>query len=347
MLGVGIIGCGAISRMHIDSFLQIPETKIVAVASLHASSARQTGERLHVDWYTDVEEMLKRPDIQLVSICTPSGLHSAAAIAAAKAGKHVIVEKPLDVTLPKIDAMIEACKQYHVQLHCIFNNRYRPGNEFLKKAIDAGRFGRLINANATIRWYREPDYYLKSPWHGTQLLDGGGALMNQSIHYIDLLLWMAGNVESVCAYTGTLLHNSIETEDTAVAALRFENGALGTILATTSTYPGYPASLQIVGTRGSAEIQDGVIRSWSFIDSDPLDQEAAQYRSEAPVDNLRASDPMAFACAEHKMQIERSVEAILHDGEPDIGGAEARKSVALILAIYASAATGKLMRPES
>ena len=209
MLNVGIIGCGAISRMHIDSFLQLPDTRIVAVSDVNEAAAKRTAEALNADWYTDLREMLARDDIDLVSICTPSGLHSAAAIAAAEAGKHVIVEKPLDVTLEKIDAMIEACRKNHVQLHCIFNNRYRAGNMFVKKAIDAGRFGRLINANANVRWYREPDYYLKSPWHGTKALDGGGALMNQSIHYIDLLLWMAGDVESLAAYTATLLHKTI------------------------------------------------------------------------------------------------------------------------------------------
>ncbi|MEG1524410.1 MAG: Gfo/Idh/MocA family oxidoreductase [Clostridia bacterium] len=341
MINVGIIGCGAISKMHIDSYLQIPGTKIVAVTDVNEAAAKRIAEALSADWYTDVHKMLTRKDLDLVSVCTPSGLHSMAVIAAAEAGKHIIVEKPLDVTLPKIDAMIEACDRNGVQLHCIFNNRYRAGNAFLKKAIEAGRFGRLINANASIRWYRDPDYYLKSPWHGTVMLDGGGALMNQSIHYIDLLLWMAGDVACLSAYTGTLLHKTIETEDTAVAALRFQNGALGTVLATTSTYPGYPAELQIVGERGSASITDGIIKQWAFVDSDPLDDEAALYRNDIAVDNERASNPMAFACTEHKRQIERSVTTILSNGKPEIGGFDARRSVALILAIYESAASGK------
>ncbi len=343
MLNVGIIGCGAIAKMHIDSYLQIPETRIVAVSDVNETAAKRTAEALHVYWYTDVQEMLDREDLDLVSICTPSGLHSAAAIAAAQAGKHVIVEKPLDVKLDKIDAMIEACEKNGVQLHCIFNNRYREGNIFLKKAIEAGRFGRLINANASIRWYREPDYYVKSPWHGTKKLDGGGALMNQSIHYIDLLLWMAGDVDCLSAYTGTLLHKTIETEDTAVAALKFRNGALGTVLATTSTYPGYPAELEIVGERGSASIEDGILKQWAFIDSDPLDDEAIKYQGEMVIDNGRASVPMAFSCAEHKKQIEHTVMTILKNGKPEIDGRSARKSVALILAIYESAATGNFV----
>ncbi|MBQ7600707.1 MAG: Gfo/Idh/MocA family oxidoreductase [Lachnospiraceae bacterium] len=341
MMNVGVIGCGAISKMHIDSFLKIPETRITAVSDINQASAERVAKELGADFYTDYHDLLTRKDIDLVSVCTPSGLHGEPVIAAAKAGKHVIVEKPLEITLDKIDAMISACEENHVQLHCIFNNRFREGNIFVKKAIEAGRFGKLINANASVRWYRNPDYYLKSPWHGTRALDGGGALMNQSIHYVDLLLWMAGGVEEVSAYTGTLLHKTIETEDTAVAALRFKNGALGTILATTSTYPGFPAELQIVGERGNASIQDGVIRDWSFIDSDPLDEEAKAYMSDAPIDNTRASDPMAFACEHHKRQIERAVRAILTGSEPDIGGLEARKSVELILGIYESSQKGR------
>ena len=341
MINVGIIGCGAISKMHIDSYLQIPETKIVAVSDANEANAKRIADGLSVDWYTDFYQMLERKDIDLVSVCTPSGLHGMAAIAAAKAGKHVVVEKPLDVTLSKIDSVIKACDDYGVQLHCIFNNRYREGNQFLKKAITAGRFGQMINANASIRWYRDQDYYLKSNWHGTLALDGGGALMNQSIHYVDLLIWMMGDVESLSAYTATLLHKTIEAEDTAVAALRFKNGALGTILATTSTYPGYPAELQFVGERGSASIVDGIIKQWAFIDHDPLDAEAALYWRDVAVDNERASSPMAFSCNEHKRQIERSISSILSNSKPEIGGLDARRSVALVLAVYESSATGK------
>ena len=336
MLGVGIIGCGAISKMHIASFQDIPDTEIRAVSSKSEKSAKATGEELNVPWYTDYNELLKRDDIQVVSICTPSGLHGEAAIAAANAGKHVIVEKPLEVTLDKIDAIIDACKRNNVKLNCIFNNRYREGNQFLKKTIDSGRFGKLINANMSVRWYRAPEYYKGSSWHGNLALDGGGALMNQSIHYIDLLLYFAGGVDSVSAYANTLLHTYIEAEDTVVAACRFNNGALGTILATTSVYPGYPAVIQITGERGSASISDGTILDWKFLDFDPLDEEAKQYLS-GTVDNSRASDPMAFSHHYHYLQIKNAVNSILNGTNPDIDGEEARKSVELILRIYESA----------
>ena len=339
MIGVGIIGCGAISRMHIASYNDIPETEIRAVASKSEASARRKGEELGVDWYTDCNELLARDDIQLVSVCTPSGAHAEACIAAANAGKHVVVEKPLDVTLEKIDEIIEACRKNNVKLNCIFNNRYRPGNVFFKKAIEEGRFGRLINANMSVRWYRTPEYYQKSSWHGKSALDGGGALMNQSIHYVDLLLWFAGEVESLHAYKDALLHTSyIDVEDTAAAVVRFRNGAIGTVLATTSVYPGYPAMIQIAGERGSAAIADGLITEWNFRDEDPLDAEAEKYRC-GEVDNDRASDPMAFDYHDHKTQIESAVASIINNTRPDIDGEEARKSVKFILDIYKSAET--------
>lgn len=336
MIGVGIIGCGAISKMHIASYRDIPETEIRAVASKSEASARKKGEELGVPWYTGYNELLARDDIQLVSVCTPSGAHAEPCIAAAKAGKHVVVEKPLDVTLERIDAIIEECGRNGVKLNCIFNNRYRPGNIFFKKAIDQGRFGRLINANMSVRWYRTPEYYKLSSWHGKAALDGGGALMNQSIHYVDLLLWFAGEVESLHAYKDALLHSYIDVEDTAAAVVRFKNGAIGTVLATTSVYPGYPAVIQIAGERGSAAIADGLITEWNFADEDPLDAEAQLFRTGA-VDNDRASDPMAFDYHDHKTQIESAVASVLNNTKPDIDGEEARKSVKFILDIYKSA----------
>ena len=336
MLGVGVIGCGAISKLHVDSYLEMDNVVLKAVSDVNSERAKKVGYAHNIDCYESFEELLTRDDIDLVSICTPSGLHKDIVIAAAEAKKHIIVEKPIDVTLEKIDAMIAACRHNDVKLACIFNNRYREGNIFIKKAIEADRFGKIINANALIRWYREPDYYLGSNWRGTWALDGGGALMNQSIHYIDLLIWLAGGVQSVFAYTGTLLHKTIETEDTAVASLRFKNGALGSIIAATSIYPGFAADIQITGERGSVSISDGVINYWLFNDKDSMDEEANEYMSNE-VDNDRASVPMAFSHFYHKKQIISAIDSILKDQEPDINGEEARKSVELILHIYKSA----------
>jgi len=307
------------------------------VSDVNADNARKTGQELGVEYYSNPDGLLARNDIQLVSICTPSGLHEEVAVKAAGAGKNIVIEKPLEVTLQKIDHIIEACRENGVRLACIFNVRYKEGYEFLKKAIEAGRLGRLINANAFVRWYREPDYYLKSAWRGTWALDGGGALMNQSIHYIDLLQWLAGSVESIYAYTATLLHKSIQTEDTAAAALKFRNGALGVVMAGTSIYPGFTAQIQITGERGSVSVDDGIITTWAFKDKDDLDLMAEQYMHKQ-ADDRRSSDPMAFDHFYHKKQLQQAVDAFRLGKDHEIDGMEARKSVEIILGIYKSAA---------
>lgn len=341
MLGVGIIGCGAISKMHIEAFENNPHTQIRGVASKSEESAKKAGERLSVPWYTDYRELLEREDIQLISVCTPSGLHMETVLYAAERGIHAIVEKPLEISTERIDCMVEACKRNHVLLGSIFNNRYTDAHRFLKRAVDAGRLGTMLNVNGSVRWYRKPSYYADSSWRGTWALDGGGALMNQSIHYVDLLLWLAGEAESVSAYTGTLLHKSIETEDTAALCVRFRCGALGTFVGTTSSYPGYPAELQLTGTRGSVTVTDGAITAWNFLDEDPLDEEAKMLMATGTAANNRAADPMAFAAQNHCREIDAFVDAILQGWSAPIDGAEARKSVAFIETVYRSAKSGK------
>lgn len=343
MLGVAIVGCGAVSRLHVQSLIGMSGIHLAAVSDLDRERARTFGEEFGVAFYGDVEEMLARNDVDVVSICTPSGLHEEIAVLAANAGKHVIVEKPVEITLKKIDNMITVCVKNNVKLACMFNNRYREGNLFVKRAIDNGRLGRLISVNAFVRWYRDQDYYLKSGWRGTWALDGGGALMNQGIHYVDLMQWFAGDVESVCAYADKLLHKTIETEDTAAAILKFRSGTIGAILAGTSIYPGFPAEIQITGERGSVSIRDGTIGTWSFKDKDALDEEAVFYMGGC-VDNGRASSPMEFDCTYHKKQYRHIIDSLNMGTEPEINGTEARKSVEIVLAIYKASAERKEIR---
>ena len=336
MLRVGIIGCGGIAPKHIEAYQRCGQTEIKAVASAGEQNAKRTGEKLGVPWYTDYRKMLDRGDIDLVSICTPNGFHMEPALEAARRKIHVVLEKPLEITTERVDRIIEAGEKNGVAISCIFNHRFSNAHAFLKEAVDQGRFGRLINVNVATRWYRAPKYYSDSPWHGTLALDGGGALMNQGIHYIDLLQWLSGPVESVFAYTGTLLHTSIEAEDTAVACLRFQNGALGTVIGTTSTYPGYPAELQLTGERGSAVITKGAITSWSFIDTDPIDEKAHILMEQGNSGNHAVGNPVAFPGKDHYRQIARIAEAI-EAGKPlDVSAREARKAVAIIEAIYRS-----------
>ena len=338
--GIGIIGCGAVSRLHIESYKEIAASEIRAVSDVVPDYASRTGEMLGIDSYANYMKLLERDDIDAVSICTPSGLHKEIAVAAARAKKHVIVEKPLEVTLEKVDEIINACRENGVKLACIFNNRYRESYMFIKNAVSFGRFGRIINANAYIRWYRKPEYYGESKWRGTWALDGGGALMNQSIHYIDLLLWFAGEVKSIYASAGKLLHKSIEAEDTAAAVINFKSGALGSIVAGTSMYPGFPARIEITGERGSAIVSDRGIDMWEFEEADCLDGEAIYYMNKES-DNNRASDPMAFSHKYHKIQIEGILNSFKAGKDAEVDGFEARKSVELIQAAYRSAETGE------
>lgn len=340
-LGVGIIGCGNIAPMHVAGYARAEGAELRAVCSGSERSARAAGERWGVPWYTDWREMMDRGDIDIVSVCTPSGLHMEPALEAARRGIHVLAEKPLEITGERIDAMIAAAREHGTVLSCIFNNRFTEAHRLVKRAVDEGRFGKILTANASVRWYRTPEYYAGSAWRGTWALDGGGALMNQSIHYVDLLLWIAGDARRVSAYTGTLLHTGIEAEDTAVAAVEFANGALGTITGTTSTYPGYPAILEIAGERGSCVITDGKITAWAFADEDPIDAEARVLMAQGAEKNNRAADPMAFAAENHCRQIADFVAAIREGREPAVSAADARRSVALIRAIYRSAKSGQ------
>jgi predicted dehydrogenase len=219
-----------ISDFHSAAISDLEHGQLVAVSSRNADNAKRLTDKYNVEGYADYTEMLKRDDLDIVCVCTPSGAHLEPAVTAAEAGKHVIVEKPLEITLQRCDEIIQACDEAGVRLCAIFNSRFTEGAQLIKSTIDSGRFGKLTLGDAYIKWYRSQEYYDSGGWRGTWNLDGGGALMNQSIHAIDLLQYYMGPVQSVQAFTGTLAHERIEVEDVAVAALRFENGALGALM---------------------------------------------------------------------------------------------------------------------
>ena len=237
--GFGIIGCGIIAEFHTRAIREIEGARVVAtfdvVPGRAAKIAKLAGEGCRV--YDDMDRMLADPRVDVICVCTPSGAHRDPSIAAANAGKHVVVEKPLEITLPRCDAIIGASDANGVRLCAIFPSRFSAANVALKQAIEAGRFGRLTLGDTYVKWWRTQEYYDSSGWRGTWQLDGGGALMNQAIHNVDLIQWLMGDVKSIQAMTGRLAHERIEVEDTAVATLRFKNGALGVIEATTSAYP--------------------------------------------------------------------------------------------------------------
>lgn len=290
--------------------------------------------------YTDLDEFLADPELDIVTIATPSGAHLEPAIAAAKAGKHVVCEKPLEITPERIDLMISACEDAGVTLSGIFNRRFHPAMEAFKKAVDENRFGTLTMCDAYVKWYRDQAYYDSGEWRGTWALDGGGALMNQSIHLIDQLIYLAGDVASVCASTACLAHEGIEVEDTAVAILEFKNGARGVIQGSTACWSstGHPAEVNLCGDQGSAFLADEKFRVWDFAEAAPEDEEIrATLMQGSEAKGLGANDPSAINFTGHQLNFEDVVTAIREGRSPSVDGQEARRAVALICAIYESA----------
>ena len=285
--------------------------------------------------------MLADPAVEVVTIGTPSGAHLEPAVAAARAGKHVIVEKPLEITLRRCDQIIEACQKAGVTLSTIFPSRFHDSSVELRRAMDQGRFGRLTVGDAIVKWYRTQAYYDSGAWRGTWQFDGGGALMNQAIHSVDLLLWLMGPVVDVRARTGLLAHERIAVEDVALATVGFANGALGVIEASTAIYPGYLKRIEIHGSQGSAMTEEEDIVKWDF--AKPMKRDAAIHRAMA---NRRsggggAADPKAIGHHGHTRQFQDVLSAIKKGTKPLVDGPEGRRSVELILAIYKAAETGK------
>lgn len=345
--GFAIIGCGMIARFHANAIADIPGARIAALIGRNVASAQKLANELKLEnvLCTDsLDEALKAPGVDALIVTTPSGAHLEPALAAAKAGKHVVVEKPLEITAERCGKIIEGCAKAGVKLCTIFPSRFGDANRELKTALEAGRFGRLTLGETTVKWWRSQEYYDEGGWKGTQALDGGGALMNQGIHNVDLLLWMMGPVESVAGFTAMLAHERIEVEDTAVAALRFQNGALGVIQATTSVWPGLAKTIAIHGDTGSVEIeQDDLIR-WEFKTTQTRDQSIRERFAAKTGQSGGSSNPAAISHVGHTRQLSDFIDAIKTGRNPLVDGAEGRKAVALIEAIYQSQATGKLIR---
>jgi predicted dehydrogenase len=345
MLGVAIVGCGMIARFHVRALAEVPGTKVVALVDSVPAAAERMKQELKLDCgaYTDLGEMLKQKDIDIVIVSTPSGAHLDPAVAAANAGKHVVVEKPLEVTLEKCDRIIDACDKNGVKLCTIFPSRFGDANLTLKKAVEQGRFGRLTLGETTCKWWRTQEYYDKGGWRGTWALDGGGALMNQAIHNVDLLLWLMGPATHVMGLTATLAHERIEVEDTAVACLRFKNGALGVLQATTSVWPGYPKTIAIHGDKGSAEIEQEDLLRWDFNPPLPEDDAIRQRFAQKVGASGGSSDPSAISHAGHAMQLTDFVQSIQAGRAPLVDGREGRRAVEVILAVYESNRTGRVV----
>jgi predicted dehydrogenase len=341
--GFGIIGCGVIAPFHARAVGELPNARLVAVADTVAEKAEQRGLEFGVAHHADVDALLERPDVDVVSICVPSGLHAEVGVRAAEAGKHVVVEKPIDVTLEAADWLIAACRDHGVALTVISQHRFGPDVRRLRELIDTGRLGRLVLGDALIKWYRSQDYYDSGDWRGTWALDGGGCLMNQGVHYTDLLQWMMGPVERVFARTATAVHERIEVEDIALAVLHFTSGALGVLQASTAVYPGLAERLEVTGSGGTVVIEAGRMRVCELKDEKG---ETSAYGGKVQRDseergNGGAVDPAAIGHAGHRAQIADLLDSIETGRRPAITGEDARRPLELILAVYRSAREGR------
>ena len=343
-LGFALVGCGMIARFHAKAILEIPGARVAALVSRTPKNAEGLIAETGIPpcpVFATLDEALAAPGVDAVVITTPSGAHLEPAVAAAKAGKHVVVEKPLEISAERCDRIIEACETYGVKLCTIFPSRFADANVTLKAAVDAGRFGRLTLGETTCKWWRSQAYYDEGGWKGTQALDGGGAMMNQAIHNVDLLLWMMGDVASACGFAATLAHERIEVEDTAAAVLRFRSGAIGVIQATTSVHPGYPKTIAVHGDRGSAVIEQEDVLRWDFSPETP-DDAAVRAKFAAKVGaSGGAADPKAISHEYHRRQLADFVEAVRDNRPPRVDGREGRKAVAVIRAIYESNRSGR------
>ncbi len=330
---VALLGCGRISKNHFESLAKLPGLQLVAVCDVIAERAQLAGTDYDVPWFTSYEQMLADVPSDAVIVATPSGLHPQHGILAAKAGRHVISEKPMAISLAAADALVQACDDHHVQLFVVKQNRLNPPIVLLKRAIDRGRFGRIYMANCTVRWTRPQDYYDQAPWRGTWEFDGG-AFMNQASHYVDLVQWLVGPVESVMAKTATMARR-IEAEDSGAAVLKFRSGAIGVIEVTMLTFPrNLEGSITILGEKGSVKIGGTAVNKvehWTFADYDDDDK---------LVEQANTSPPSVYGFGHEGYY--RNVEAVLRgDARPDTDGRAGRKSLELILGIYESAKTGR------
>ncbi len=328
----GLIGCGRVAPRHAQSLYELGNTRLVAVADIRYDRALQFAERYGAVPYADYRDLLARPDIDAVSICVPSGLHCPIAVDAMQSGRHALVEKPIALTLADADIMISVADRYRTQLGIVLQNRHNPPMKQVRRLIESGQLGRLYLGSACVRWYRPQSYY-EDGWHGTWTMDGG-ALMNQSIHHIDALLWFMGPVSEVYSYTATLAHR-MEAEDVGVAVLKFQSGALGSVEGSTLTWPeNLEGSVTLFGENGSVKIGGTALNRIT------LWKVKGQEQDESRVLAGQTPDPDSVYGRSHLEVIRDFAESVIHSRVPTTSGREARRSLEIVLAFYESARTG-------
>ena len=343
-VGFGIVGAGVISDFHAKAIAAIENAGLVGVFSINKDKADIFANRHNCAAYNSVDDLVNNSSIDIVCICTPSGIHLEPALKCIEAGKHCLIEKPLEISLKRCDQIIEATLKAGVKTGVIFPSRFHEVNKQLKQSIMENRFGEMVLGDAYVKWSRSEAYYKSAKWRGTWEYDGGGALMNQGIHSVDLLQWFMGPVESVQAITTNVRHKDIEVEDTVVAILKFANGALGTIECSTAIFPGFFKRIEIMGTSGSAVIEENSLVKWQFEKEIETDDAIRNTFSAVNSSQGGASDPSAISFLGHQKQMEDMIQAIENNANPLIDAVEGRKSVEIVTAIYKSAILGKAIK---
>jgi predicted dehydrogenase len=337
-----VVGVGVVGSWHVQVIPRLGDCTLVAVCDKDPEKARTALKNYgmeNVPVYTDQAEMLAKEEIDIVHICTPSGDHMGPAIMAMEAGKNVICEKPMEIQLDRIDRMIESAAKNNVRLAGIFQTRWNDSNRALKQAMEEGRFGTLSYAGCFTPWYRTDQYYRDGGWRGTWRLDGGGAIMNQSVHAVDLLQWIAGPIKTVSAHASSRIHPEIEVEDTLTCAVTFENGAHGVIMGSTGMYPGIAVRIELGGSNGTA-VQEGTLKIYKFRDEKTEDAELIQRLNAPAGTTMGGSSNTDVLLDQHIKNIRSILDAWEEGRDAETSGPEARKAVAIIRAMYDSAKQG-------
>jgi len=328
-LKIGIVGCGTIAYVQAEAIQESKNAELHSVFSLPEITAKNCGEKFSVNWYSDWDRFISDAELDAVSICVPSGKHLDLGVKAAEAGKHVIVEKPIEVTLKRANTLLEKCKEKNVQLAVIYQTRFMPEIMKLKEQIEQNEIGNIFMGDAYIKWFRDQAYYDSGAWRGTFELDGGGVLINQGIHTVDLLQWFMGDVDTVYGKVGTFTHKNLEVEDNAVAVIKYKSGAIGVIEGSTSVQPAQSRRIELHGNKGTIVIDNNDVK---VLSPGTEEQDAIKEKEVAG-----GASPLAgFSIEPHKKQFEAIVDAINSDSEPPVSGEDSLKSLAIVLAIYES-----------
>lgn len=343
-VGFAVVGTGMIAEVHAQAIKETPEARLVAVWTRSGEKRHEFAQRFGCRAAESFEALVADPEIRAVTVATPSGAHAEVAVPFLEAGKAVLCEKPLEVSLEAVDRILEAERRGGGVLAGVFQMRLGRGARLLKDAVEAGRFGRLTLCSAYVKWWRSPEYYATSSWKGTYKLDGGGALINQGIHAVDLLQWIAGLPAEVSAFTGRLAHPHIEAEDTVAATLRYPHGGLGVIEASSSSWPGSDLRIEVMGSRGSAVLVNDCLVRWEFAEPQADDEKIRSDFAGGATMKVGSGDPRGMSWNEHRVQVGDLAQALMEGRPPMIPGAEARRAVALVMAIYESARTGRVVR---